>query len=40
MDDMRNGMYEAMETDEMIDGYCTDEELCTLSDTELYGMYC
>ena len=39
-DDMRNGMYEAMETNEEIDGYCTDEELCTLSDTELHKMYC
>ena len=38
--DMRNGIYEAMEASEEIDGYCTDEELCTLSDTDLYKMYC
>ena len=31
---------EAMEACEEIDGYCTDEELCTLSDTDLYKMYC
>ena len=29
-----------MEACEEIDGYCTDEELCTLSDTDLYKMYC
>lgn len=38
--DMRNSIYEAMEASEEIDGYCTDEELCTLSDTDLYKMYC
>ena len=38
--DMRNGIYEAREASEEIDGYCTDEELCTLSDTDLYKMYC
>ena len=40
INDMRNGIYEAMEASEEIDGYCTDEELCTLSDTDLYKMYC
>lgn len=40
INDMRNGIYEAMEASEEIDGYCTDEELCTLSDDELYKMYC
>lgn len=40
INDMRNGIYEAMEACEEIDGYCTDEELCTLSDAELYEMYC
>ena len=40
INDMRNGIYEAMETCEEIDGYCTEEELCTLSDAELYRMYC
>lgn len=40
INDMRNGIYEAMEASEEIDGYCTDEELCTLSDDELYQMYC
>lgn len=40
INDMRNGIYEAMEASEKIDGYCTDEELCTLSDDELYKMYC
>jgi hypothetical protein len=39
LDDMRNGYYKAMEISEEIDCYCTDEELCTLSDTELYEMY-
>ena len=29
VNDMRNGIYEAMEASEEIDGYCTDEELCT-----------
>ena len=38
--DMRNGVYEAMEASEELDGYCTDEELCTLTDTALYEMYC
>ncbi|WP_370795099.1 DUF4326 domain-containing protein [Bacteroides stercorirosoris] len=38
--DMRNGVYEAMEASEEIDGYCTDEELCTLSDADLYEMCC
>ena len=40
INDMRNGIYEAMEACEEIDAYCTDEELCTLSDAELYKMYC
>lgn len=40
INDMRNGIYETMEACEEIDGYCTDEELCTLSDAELYKMYC
>ena len=40
INDMRNGIYEAMETCEEIDGFCTEEELCTLSDAELYKMYC
>ena len=40
INDMRNGIYEAMETCEEIDGFCTEEELCTLSDAELYRMYC
>lgn len=39
LDDIRNGIYEAMEVNEEIDFYCTDEELCTLSDAELYEMY-
>lgn len=39
LDDIRNGIYEAMKVSEEIDFYCTDEELCTLSDTELYEMY-
>ncbi|KAB4217196.1 DUF4326 domain-containing protein [Bacteroides uniformis] len=38
--DMRNDVYEAMEASEELDGYCTDEELCTLTDTALYEMYC
>ena len=38
--DMRNGIYEAMEVCEEIDGFCTGEELRTLPDTELYRMYC
>ena len=40
VNDMRNGIYEAMEACEEIDFFCTDEELCTLSDAELYKMYC
>lgn len=40
IDDMRNGIYEAMEVCEEIDAYCTDEELRTLSDSELYKLYC
>lgn len=40
INDMRNGIYEAMEACEEIDGYCTDEELRTLSDEYLYKMYC
>lgn len=40
INDMRNGIYEAMEACEEIDGYCTDEELRTLSDEDLYKMYC
>ena len=40
INDIRNGIYETMEACEEIDGYCTDEELCTLSDTDLYEMYC
>lgn len=40
INDMRNGIYEAMEACEEIDGYCTEEELCALSDAELYRMYC
>ena len=40
VDDMRNGIYEAMEASEEIDGYCTDEELCTLTDDDLYKMCC
>ena len=40
MDDMRNGIYEAMEASEEIDSYCTDEELCTLTDNDLYRMCC
>lgn len=40
INDMRNGIYEAMETCEEIDGFCTEEELRTLSDAELYKMYC
>lgn len=39
LDDIRNGVYEAMKVNEEIDFYCTDEELCTLSDAELYEMY-
>ncbi len=38
--DMRSGIYEAMETCEEIDGFCTGEELRTLPDAELYKMYC
>lgn len=37
---MHNGIYEAMEASEEIDGYCTDEELCTLTDDDLYRMCC
>lgn len=40
INDMRNGIYEAMEACEEIDAYCTDEELRTLSDSELYKLYC
>lgn len=40
INDMRNGIYEAMEACEEIDGFCTDEELRTLSDEDLYRMYC
>lgn len=40
INDMRNGIYEAMEACEEIDGYCTDDELSSLSDDELYKMYC
>jgi len=40
VNDMRNGIYEAMETNEEIDGYCTDKELCTLTDDDLYKMCC
>ena len=40
VNDMRNGVYEAMEANEEIDGYCTDEELCTLTDAALYEMCC
>lgn len=40
INDMRNGIYEAMEACEEIDGFCTEEELRTLSDSELYRMYC
>lgn len=40
VNDMRNGIYEAMEANEEIDGYCTDEELCTLSNADLYEMCC
>ena len=40
VNDMRNGIYEAMEANEEIDGYCTDEELCTLTDDDLYKMCC
>lgn len=40
INDMRNGIYEAMEACEEIDGFCTDEELRTQSDSELYRMYC
>ncbi|WP_455622779.1 DUF4326 domain-containing protein [Parabacteroides sp.] len=39
LNDTRNGIYEAMKIIEDIDYYCTDEELCTLSDTEIYEMY-
>lgn len=39
INDMRNGIYEAMEACEEIDAYCTDEELRTLSDSELYKLY-
>ena len=40
VNDMRNGIYEAMEASGEIDGYCTDEELCTLTDDDLYKMCC
>lgn len=40
VNDMRNGIYEAMEANEEIDGYCTDKELCTLTDDDLYKMCC
>lgn len=40
VNDMRNGIYEAMEASEEIDGYCTNEELCTLADDDLYKMCC
>lgn len=40
VNDMRNGIYEAMEASEEIDGYCTNEELCTLTDDDLYKMCC
>ena len=40
VNDMHNGIYEAMEASEEIDGYCTDEELCTLTDDDLYRMCC
>lgn len=40
VNDMRNGIYEAMEASEEIDGYCTDEELCTQNDDDLYKMCC
>ncbi len=40
VNDMRNGIYEAMEASEEIDGYCTEEELCTLTDDDLYKMCC
>ncbi len=40
VNDMRNGIYEAMEASEEIDGYCTDEELCTMADDDLYKMCC
>lgn len=35
----RNGVYETIETIEEMDGYCTEEELVSLSDYELYTMY-
>ncbi len=40
VNDMRNGIYEAMEVNEEIDGYCTDKELCTLTDDDLCKMCC
>lgn len=40
VNDMRNGIYEAMEASEEIDGYCTDEDLCTLTDDDLYKKCC
>lgn len=40
INDMRNGIYEAMEASGEIDGYCTEEELCTLTDNDLYRMCC
>ncbi|MCM1107919.1 MAG: hypothetical protein NC388_02555 [Clostridium sp.] len=40
VNDMRNGIYEASEESEEIDGYCTNEELCTLADDDLYKMCC
>lgn len=40
INDMRNGIYEAKEACEEIDGFCIEEELRTLSDSELYRMYC
>ncbi|MCF0255553.1 MAG: DUF4326 domain-containing protein [Bacteroides heparinolyticus] len=40
VNDMLNGIYEAMEASEEIDGYCMEEELCTLNDEDLYKIYC
>lgn len=43
VNDMRNCIYETSETSEAseeIDGYCTNEELCTLTDDDLYKMCC
>lgn len=39
IDDMRSGQYEAMEAANEIDFYCTDEEMHTLSDIDLYTKF-